>query len=147
MIDETSTPETDELALPDFLDRASPEVIAIVEAGRKLSLDQRKAELARATAPATVKCEPRTKPKPGSATAMAAKPEQTITKPAKVIDVPAPKAKVIAGGKKADAEMISLIKEHREAAGGTAGKTLKVLRGMGISCSQERFKKLYAAAA
>lgn len=147
MIDETSTPETDELALPDFLDRASPEVIAIVEAGRKLSLDQRKAELARATAPATVKCEPRTKPKPGSATAMAAKPEQTITKPAKVIDVPAPKAKVIAAGKKADAEMISLIKEHREAAGGTAGKTLKVLRGMGISCSQERFKKLYAAAA
>lgn len=152
MIDETSTPETDELALPDFLDRASPEVIAIVKAGRQLTLDQRKAELAKATAPATVKCEPRTEPKPGSATAMAAKPaekpEQAITKPAKVIDVPAPKAKVIVAGKKADAEMIKLIKEHREFAGGTAGKTLKLLREQhGVSCSQERFKKLYAAAA
>ncbi len=139
MIDETSTPETDDLAVPDFLDRASPEVIAIVEAGRQLTLDERKAELAKATAPATVKCEP----KPGSATAMAAKPKQTITKPTKVIDVPKPKA---VAGKKSDAEMIALIKEHREAAGGTAGKTLKRLRGMDISCSQERFKKLYAAA-
>ena len=141
MTDETSTPETDDLAVPDFLDRASPEVIAIVEAGRKLTLEARKTELARATAPATVKCEP--KPKPGSATAMAAKSKQTITKPAKVIDVPKPK---VVAGKKSDAKMIALIKEHREAAGGTAGKTLKHLRGMGISCSQERFKKLYAAA-
>ena len=53
---------------------------------------------------------------------------------------------LIVAGKKSDAEMIALIKEHREAAGGTAGKTLKVLRDMGISCSQERFKKLYASA-
>ncbi len=141
MTDETSTPETDDLAVPDFLDRASPEVIAIVEAGRQLTLDDRKRELARATAPKPVKCEP--KPKPGSATAMAAKPKQAITKPTKVINVPKPK---VVAGKKSDAEMIALVKEHREAAGGTAGKTLKVLRGMGISCSQERFKKLYAAA-
>lgn len=139
MTDETNTPETDELALPDFLDRASPEVIAIVEAGRKLTLEERKTELAKATAPATVKCEP----KAGSATAMAAKPKQTVTKPKQVIDVPKPK---VVAGKKSDAGMIALIKEHREAAGGTAGKTLKHLRGMGISCSQERFKKLYAAA-
>ncbi len=148
MTDKTNTtPETDELDLtpPDFLDRASPEVIAIVEAGRKLSLDERKTELAKATAPKPVKYEP--KPKPGSATAMAAKPKQTVTKPENVITVPKSKAtpKVVSG-KKSDAEMIALIKEHREAAGGTAGKTLKVLRGMGISCSQERFKKLYAKA-
>lgn len=141
MTDETNTPD-DDLTVPDFLDRASPEVIAIVEAGRQLTLDERKAELAKATETRfTV-----TKPKPGSATAMAAKPKQTITKPAKVINVPKPKAKVIVAGKKSDAEMIKLIKEHREAAGGTAGKTLKVLRDMGISCSQERFKKLYASA-
>lgn len=139
MTDETSTPETDDLAIPDFLDRASPEVIAIVKAGRQLTLEERKTELSKATAPATVKCEP----KAGSATAMAAKPKQTITKPAKVINVSKPK---VTAGKKSDAEMIALIKEHREAAGGTAGKTLKLLRGMDISCSQERFKKLYTAA-
>ncbi len=145
MTDETSTPETEnELALPDFLDRASPEVIAIVEAGRKLTLEERKNELARATAPATAPATVRCNPKPGSANAMAAKSKQTITKPAKAINVPKPK---VVAGKKSDAEMIALIKEHREAAGGTAGKTLKVLRGMDISCSQERFKKLYAAAA
>lgn len=144
MIDEIETPEVDELDLtiPDFLDRASPEVIAIVEAGRKLSLDDRKAELARATASKFIRCEP----KAGSATAMAVKPKQAVTKPAKAINVPEPKANVIVAGKKSEAEMIKLIKEHREAAGGTAGKTLKVLRAMGISCSQERFKKLYAAA-
>ncbi len=143
MTDKTSTPEEGEmdLTVPDFLDRASPEVIRIVEAGRQLTLDERKTELAKATAPATVKCEP--KPKPGSATAMAAKPKQTVTKPKQAIDVPKPK---VVAGKKSDAEMIALIKEHREAAGGTAGKTLKHLRGMDISCSQERFKKLYAAA-
>ena len=136
MIDETNTPETEDLARPDFLDRASPEVIAIVEKGRARSLEERRTELALATAPRMVA---RSKPKSGSATAMAAKPE-------KVINVPEPKATVIVAGKKPDAEMISLIKEHREAAGGTAGKTLKHLRGMGISCSQERFKKLYASA-
>ncbi len=141
MTDETSTPEEDTLALPDFLDRASPEVIAIVEAGRKLTLDERKTELAKATAPKPVKCEP----KAGSATAMAAKPKAEESKPAPK----AAKSKVattVTGGKKSDAEMVKLIKEHREAAGGTAGKTLKLLRGMDISCSQERFKKLYAAA-
>lgn len=145
MTDETNTPETDEVDLtpPDFLDRASPEVIAIVEKGRALTLDARKTELARATAPKTATPGP----KAGSATAMAAKPKQVITKPEKVIDVPKPKAAAkVASSKKTDAEMIALIKEHREAAGGTAGKTLKVLRGMDISCSQERFKKLYAAA-
>lgn len=141
MTNETSTPEVDELARPDFLDRSSPEVIAIVEKGRALSLDDRRAELAKATAPRTTTTT--SEPKPSSATAMAAKPEQTITKPAKVIDVPASK---VSAGKKPDAEMIALINEHREAAGGTAGKTLKHLRGMGISCSQERFKKLYAKA-
>ncbi|KKK51332.1 hypothetical protein LCGC14_3116010 [marine sediment metagenome] len=138
MTDKTSTPE-DELAIPDFLNRASPEVIAIVEAGKKLTLLARRQELAKATAsgvkPVAVA------PKPNSATAMAAKPKQTVTKPAKVIDVPKPK---VSAGKKPDAEMVALIKEHREAAGGTAGKTLKHLRDMGISCSQERFKKLYA---
>ena len=142
MTDETTTPEADELALPDFLDRSSPEVIAIVEKGRALTLDERRAELAKATAPRTTTTTT-SEPKSGSATAMAAKPKQTITKPAKVIDVPAPK---VSAGKKPDAEMIALINEHREAAGGTAGKTLKHLRGMGISCSQERFKKLYAKA-
>lgn len=143
MTDETNTPETEELGRPDFLDRASPEVIAIVEKGRARSLEERRAELALATAPRMVA---RSKPKSGSATAMAAKPEQTVTKPEKVINVPEPKATVTVAGKKPDAEMIALIKEHREAAGGTAGKTLKHLRGMGISCSQERFKKLYSKA-
>lgn len=146
MIDETSTPETDDLALPDFLDRASPEVIAIVEAGRKLSLDERKTELAKATATRFTATAPRvTAPKPGSATAMAAKPkaEAPAPKPAKVVKS---KAEAIVGGKKSDAEMIALIKEHRAAAGNTAGKTLKVLRAGGISCSQERFKGLYAKA-
>ncbi len=143
MTNETNTTETeDELAVPDFLDRASPEVRAIVKAGKQRTLEERKAELARATAPTPVKHAP-VKHAPGSANAMAAKPKQTITKPAKVINVPKPK---VVAGKKSDAEMIALIKEHREAAGGTAGKTLKHLRGMGISCSQERFKKLYASA-
>lgn len=141
MIDETNTPE-DELAHPDFLDRASPEVIAIVEAGRALSLDERKAELARATV-SKIAMTP-SKPKTGSATAMAAKAEAPASKSVKVAK-PKPAAKAVAG-KKSDAEMIALIKEHRESAGGTAGKTLKVLRDMGISCSQERFKKLYASA-
>jgi len=140
MIDETNTTETkDELALPEFLDRASPEVKAIVEAGRALTLQERKDELAKATAPTFVAPAP----KAGSATAMAAKPkdETPAPKSAKVAKL----AKVVAG-KKSDAEMIALINEHRVAAGGTAGKTLKVLRDKGISCSQERFKKLYAKA-
>lgn len=143
MTDETNTPETEELAHPDFLDRASPEVIAIVEKGRARTLEERRTELALATAPRPAA---RNEPKPGSATAMAAKSKQAVTKPEKVINVPEPKATVIVAGKKSEAAMIALIKEHREAAGGTAGKTLKHLRGMGISCSQERFKKLYASA-
>ncbi len=145
MIDEIETPEEDELVLPDFLDRASPEVVRIVEAGRKLSLDSRKAELAKATAPATVEYD--SKPKRGSATAMAAKSKQTVTKPENVIVVPKPKATPkVTSGKKTDAVMIKLIKEHRAAAGNTAGKTLKHIRNLGISCSQERFKGLYAKA-
>jgi len=139
MNDKTNTDEPD-LTIPDFLDRASPEVKAIVEAGRALTLEARKAELALATAPAPVTAPA---PKPGSATAMAAKlnDEAPAAEPAKV----AKPAKAVAG-KKSDAELIVLIKEHRESAGGTAGKTLKVLRDLGISCSQERFKKLYAKA-
>lgn len=146
MIDEIETPEDGELDLtpPDFLDRSSPEVIEIVEKGRALTLDARRAELARATAP-KMAASP-SKPKAGSATAMAAKSkaETPAPKTAKVAK-PAKPSSVVAG-KKSDAEMIALIKEHREAAGGTAGKTLKVLRDKGISCSQERFKKLYASA-
>lgn len=143
----TTTPDTDtdelDLTPPDFLDRSNPEVIAIVEKGRALTLDARRAELARATAP-KMAASP-SKPKAGSATAMAAKPKpDAAPEPAKVAK-PAKPSSVVAG-KKSDAEMIALIKEHREAAGGTAGKTLKVLRGMGISCSQERFKGLYAKA-
>ncbi len=136
MIDETNTDEND-LAVPDFLDRASSEVKAIVEAGQALTLDQRKAELAKATAPTFVAPEPKAK----SATAMAAKPEA----PKKVVIASAPKPARVVGGKKSDAEMIALILDERDAAG-TAGKTLKVLRDKGISCSQERFKKLYAKA-
>ena len=140
MIDETTTPETDnKLTLPDFLDRASPEVKAIVEAGQTLTLEQRKAELAKATATTFVAPEPKAK----SATAMAAKPAAPAPTPAKVAK---PKPAKVVGGKKSDAEMIALINEHREAAGGTAGKTLKALRALDISCSQERFKKLYAKA-
>ena len=73
---------------------------------------------------------------------MAAKPAA----PAKVVVATKPKPAKVVAGKKSDAEMIALINEHRVAAGGTAGKTLKVLRDKGISCSQERFKKLYAKA-
>ena len=111
MTDETSTPETeDELALPDFLDRASPEVISIVEAGRKLSLAERMTELAKATAPATVRCEP----KAGSANAMAAKPKAEESKPAPKAAKPKV-ATTVTGGKKSDAEMIALIKEKPKA--------------------------------
>ncbi len=137
MIDETNT-DDNTLTVPDFLDRASPEVKAIVEAGQALTLEQRKAELAKATAPTFVAPEP----KENSATAMAAKP----VAPVKTVIASAPKAaKVVkpVGGKKSDAEMITLINDNRA---GTAGKTLKVLRDKGISCSQERFKKLYAKA-
>ncbi len=137
MIDEIETPEDelDALAVPDFLNRASPEVIAIVEAGRKLSLEERTTELAKATAPNAG--EPSLAPKPVK---YEPKPEAPAPKPALAAEAKA------TSNKKSDAEMIKLIKEHREAAGGTAGKTLKVLRGMGISCSQERFKGLYAKA-
>lgn len=138
MIDETNTDDPD-LTVPDFLDRASPEVKAIVEAGQSLTLQERKTELAKATAP-TFAAAP--EPKTGSATAMAAKPAT----PDKVVIATKPKPAKVVAGKKSDAEMIALIQEHREAAGGTSGKTLKVLRDMGISCSQERFKKLYAKA-
>ena len=140
--DEQDDNEPD-LAVPDFLDRANPEVVAIVNAGRELTLEARKTELAKATAPKTVTYGPPATPKPGSATAMAARPkgEAPAPKPAKV----AKPAKVV-NGKKSDAEMIALINEHRAAAGNTAGKTLKVLRGLGISCSQERFKGLYVKA-
>lgn len=138
MIDEKNTNDPD-LTVPDFLDRASPEVKAIVEAGRALTLQERKTELAKATAPTTFVAP---EPKTGSATAMAAKPAT----PAKVVIATKPKPAKVVAGKKSDAEMIALINEHREAAGGTSGKTLKVLRDKGISCSQERFKKLYAKA-
>ena len=135
MIDEKNTNDPD-LTVPDFLDRASPEVKAIVEAGRALTLQERKTELAKATAPTTFVAP---EPKTGSATAMAAKPAT----PAKVVIATKPKPFKVVAGKKSDAEMIALIQKHRA---GTAGKTLKVLRDMGISCSQERFKKLYAKA-
>ena len=138
MIDETNTDEQPDLTVPDFLDRASPEVKAIVEAGRALTLQERKEELAKATAPTFVAPEPKT----GSATAMAAKPAA----PAKVVIATKPKPAKVVAGKKSDAEMIALIQKHRAAAGSTSGKTLKVLRDKGISCSQERFKKLYAKA-
>lgn len=135
MIDEIENDEID-MTLPDFLDRSNPEVIAIVEKGRQLTLDARKSELKLGTAP--------------KAAQVAARTEQKASKAVASTPTPAPVAEAksakVTSSKKSDAEMIALIKEHREAAGNTAGKTLKFIRALGISCSQERFKGLYSKA-
>ncbi len=135
MIDEIETDEID-MTVPDFLDRSNPEVMEIVAKGRQLSLDERKSELKLGTAPKAVQVAARAEQKE----VKVATPEP---KAAPVVEA---KPAAIASSKKSDAEMIALIKEHREAAGNTSGKTLKFIRALGISCSQERFKGLYAKA-
>ncbi len=135
MIDEIENDEID-LTVPDFLDRSNPEVMEIVAKGRQLSLDERKSELRLGTEPKAVQVAARAAQEAPKAATPAPKAAPVVeAKPAKV-----------ATAKKSDAEMIALIKEHREAAGNTAGKSLKFIRALGISCSQERFKGLYAKA-
>lgn len=119
-----------DFAIPEFLNRKNPAVVALVEEGRKRRAAATKNDTPKSVFKSTSKPDP-----------WENKPREDV-KPVKY----GPKATVkVTAGKKSDAEMIVMIKEHRASAA-TAGKLLKHLRGLGISCSQERFKKLFLAA-